>query len=83
METYKIKKDNDDKNISFKLNGINKEMFQNTNKSLSATKQNSDYDYEMYQESIVGHKVSRLQNKNSRISNMIGNKAIAFSSIIE
>ncbi len=37
----------------------------------------------MYLDSVVGNRVSRLQNKNSRISNMVGNKAIAFSSLVE
>ncbi len=83
METYKIKLDNDDKNIKLNLNGIYKKSVENTKKSILSSKVNSDYDSEMYQESIVGTKISRFQNKNTRISNMIGNKAVSFSTIVD
>ena len=37
MESYKLyrnKKDNDDKNIDLKLNGINKKLIKNTDKAI-------------------------------------------------
>lgn len=86
MESYKLyvnKKDDDEKNLKLKLNGINKNLVDNTNKSIENSKINSDYDQYIYQESLVGNRVSRLQNKNTRHSNMIGNKAISFSSLVE
>lgn len=86
MESYKLyinKKDNDEKNIDFKLNGINKNLVEMTNKSIENSRVNSNFDNRMYLDSLVGHRISRLQNKNSRISNMIGNKAVAFSSLVE
>lgn len=86
MESYKLyinKKDNDEKNMLFKLNGINKELVEKTNKSIENSRVNSNFDSQIYLDSVVGHRISRLQNKNSRISNMIGNKAIAFSSLVE
>ncbi len=86
MESYKLyinKKDNDEKNIDFKLNGINKNLVEQTNKSIENSRLNSNFDSQMYLDSVVGNRVSRLQNKNSRISNMVGNKAIAFSSLVE
>lgn len=86
MESYKLyinKKDNDEKNIDFKLNGINKNLVEMTNKSIEKSRINSNFDNQMYLESLVGNRISRLQNKNSRISNMVGNKAISFSSLVE
>jgi hypothetical protein len=86
METYKLyinKKDNDEKNIDFKLNGINKNLVEMTNKSIEKSRINSNFDNQMYLESLVGNRISRLQNKKSRISNMVGNKAISFSSLVE
>lgn len=86
MESYKLyinKKDNDEKNIDFKLNGINKNLVEQTNKSIENSRLNSNFDSQMYLDSVVGNRISRLQNKNSRISNMVGNKAIAFSSLVE
>lgn len=86
MESYKLyinKKDEDDKNISLKLNGINKNLVDKTNKSIENAKINTDYDKYMYQESVVGHRISRLANKNTRVSHMVGNKAISFSSIVD
>ena len=86
MESYKLyvnKKDDDEKNLKLKLNGINKELVNNTNKSIENSRINSDYDKYIYQESLVGNRISRLTNKNTRISHMVGNKAIAFSSLVE
>jgi hypothetical protein len=86
MESYKLyrnKKDNDDKNIDLKLNGINKKLIKNTDKAIENSKLNIDYDKMMYNESLVGNKISRITNKNNRISHMVGNKAISFSSTIE
>lgn len=86
MESYKLyvnKKDDDDKNLKIKLNGINKNLINNTNKSIENSKINADYDQYIYQESLIGNRVSRLKNNNIRQSNMIGNKAISFSSLVE
>jgi hypothetical protein len=83
MENYKIKKDNDDKNISLKLNGLFEKMVDKTNKSIEATRLNSDYNKEMYKESMIGHRISRLQNNKNRVSHMVSNKAISFSSIVD
>lgn len=86
MESYKLyvnKKDDDEKNLKLKLNGINKELVDNTNKSIEYSRINSDYDKYIYQESLIGNRISRLTNKNTRISHMVGNKVIAFSSIVE
>lgn len=86
MESYKLyinKKDNDEKNLKLKLNGINKNLVNNTNKSIENSRMNTDYDNLIYNESVIGNRVSRIKNKNTRLSNMIGNKAISFSSIVE
>ncbi len=83
MEAYKIKIDNDEKNINFKLNGINKKLVQETKKSINNSKKNASFDDKMYQESLVGNRISRLQNNNSRINHMIKNKGVAFSSLVE
>ena len=43
MESYKLyrnKKDNDDKNIDLKLNGINKKLIKNTDKAIENSKLN-------------------------------------------
>ena len=52
-------------------------------KAIENAKINTDYDKYMYQESVVGHRISRLANKNTRVSHMVGNKAISFSSIVD
>jgi hypothetical protein len=83
METYKIKKDNDEKHMSHMMNGIYKKLINNTNKSIESSKHNQDYDKLMYKESIVGNRISKFQNEKNRISNMIGNKAVSFSSLVE
>jgi hypothetical protein len=86
MESYKLyvnKKDDDDKNLKLKLNGINKNLVDNTYKSIENSKKNSDYDQYSYQDSLIGDRISRLTNKNTRISHMVGNKAISFSSLVE
>lgn len=86
MESYKLyvpKKDDDEKNIDLQLNGINKKLVNNTNKSIEGTRVNSDYDKFIYQESLIGNRISRLANRNTRVSHMIGNKAVAFSSLVE
>lgn len=86
MESYKLyvnKKDDDEKNLNLKLNGINKNLVEKTNKSIENSKINADYDQYIYQESMVGNRISRLTNKSNRISHMIGNKGIAFSSLVE
>lgn len=83
METYKINLDNDDKNIKLNLNGIYKKVVEKTKESFQSTKLNSNFDNSIYQESIVGNKVSKIKNNNTRISNMIGNKAISFSTIVD
>ena len=83
MESYKIKKDINDKNLDLMLNGIHKKLVKETFKSKDNSRKLSTFDNYMYQESITGNKISRLQNKKNRISNMIGNKAISFSSIVD
>lgn len=86
MESYKLyvnKKDDDEKNINLKLNGINKNLVENTNKSIENSKINADYDKYIYQESMVGNRISRLANNNNRMNHMMGNKGIAFSSLVE
>lgn len=86
MEAYKLyskKKDDDEKNINIKLNGINSNLVKMTNQSIENGKINSDYDKYIYQESLVGNRISRLTNNNNRVSHMIGNKAIAFSSLVD
>ena len=86
MESYKLyvnKKDDDDKNLKLKLNGINKNLVDNTHKSIENSKKNSDYDQYIYKESLIGNSVSRLTNKNTRLSHMVGNKGISFSSLVE
>ncbi len=86
MESYKLyvnKKDNDEKNMSLKLNGLNKKLVEETNKAIEKSRINSNFDNQMYNESIVGDRIFRVKSKDSRVSNMIGNKAIAFSSLVE
>ena len=67
---------------SYKLY-VNKNLVDNTHKSIENSKKNSDYDKYIYQESLIGNRVSRLTNKNTRLSHMVGNKAISFSSLVE
>jgi hypothetical protein len=83
METYKIKKDIDDTNISHTINNLYKKLVNETYKSIEGTKLNTDYNTEMYKESMVGHRISRFQNNNNRVNHMQSNKAIAFSSLVE
>lgn len=83
MEAYKIKIDNDEKNINFKLNGINKKLVQETKKSINNSKMYTSFDDKVYQDSLVGNRISRLQNNNTRINHMVKNKGIAFSSLVE
>jgi hypothetical protein len=83
METYKIKKDNDEKHMSHMINGIYKKLIDNTNKSIELSKTNQDYDKLIYKESIVGHRISKFQNEKNRVNHMVGNKAISFSSLVE
>lgn len=83
METYKIKKDSDDVNITHKINNLYKKLVDETNKSMEATKLNTDYDQMMYKESVIGNRISRFQNKNNRVNHMQKNKAISFSTLVE
>jgi len=83
MENYKIRKDNDDKNIELKLNKLYKDYMEKTNKSIELSRLNKDYDKEIYNESVVGQKKSQLKNNSNRISHMIGNKGVAFSVIVD
>lgn len=83
MENYKIKRDNDEKNMQLKLNGLHKNHVEKTNKSIEGTRLNSDYNKEMYTESLVGHRISRLQNNNNRVSHMANNKYVSFSTLVE
>lgn len=83
MEAYKIKIDNDEKNINFKLNGLNKKLVQETSKSIINSKKNISFDDQMYQESLVGNRISRFQNNKNRVENMAKNKTISFSSLVE
>lgn len=83
MEAYKIKIDNDEKNINFKLNGLNKKLVQETSKSILNSKKNLSFDDQMYQESLVGNRISRFQNNKNRLENMVKNKTISFSSLVE
>lgn len=83
MESYKIKKDINDKNLDLTLNGINKKLVSETFKSKENSRRLSTFDNYMYQESLTGNKIARLKTQKNRISNMIGNKAISFSSIVD
>lgn len=83
MINYKIKKDADDKNLTLKLNGLHKKEVVNTNQANNMIKTNSDYDETMYKESMSGYKILNLPKKESFRSHMIGNKAVAFSTIVE
>ncbi len=83
MESYKIKKDLDEKNIDLKLNGLYKDKIKNDSKAQQVNKKYINYDEAMYNESVVGNKVSRMFNKKNRVPHMIGNKAVAFSSLVE
>jgi len=83
MEAYKIKIDNDEKNINFKLNGLNKKLVHETSKSIMNSKKNISFDEQMYQESLIGNRISRFQNNKNRLENMSNNKTISFSSLVE
>ena len=83
MEAYKIKIDNDEKNINFKLNGINKKLVRETTKSINNSKKNAFFDDKMYNDSVIGNRIARVQKQNNRINHMVKNKGISFSSLVE
>jgi hypothetical protein len=83
MINYKIKKDADAKHLSLKLNGLHKKEVEKTSQASNMIKTNSDYDDSMYQESMTGYKMMNLPKKELFKSHMIGNKAVAFSTIVE
>ena len=83
MINYKIKKDSDDKNLSLKLNGLHKKEVEKSSQASNMIKTNSDYDESMYKESLTGHKMVNLPKKELFKSHMVGNKAVAFSTIVE
>ena len=77
--TYKIKKCNNDKNLEYVLNGMNKEKVNNDEKAKKISQTETEH-ADLY-ESITNRRMSRFMP--SRKENMQNNKLVSFSSLVE
>ena len=78
--TYKIKTSKDDKNLVFTLNGIHKQKVNNDEKAKKMAQKETEYIH--LNDSIENHRLFKF-GKTPKKENMINNKIIAFSSLVE
>lgn len=78
--TYKIKTSKDDKNLEYTLNGIHKNKVNNDEKAKKMAQKETEYSE--LKESIENKRTYKF-GKTPKKENMINNKIIAFSSIVE
>ncbi len=78
--TYKIKTSKDDKNLEYTLNGIHKKKVNNDEKAKKMAQKETEYN--PLHESVENKRLFRFGKMPAK-ENMINNKIIAFSSLVE